>query len=106
MADRFSHIPSLASSQILIGPVPNGAEFFWACARPAVRASMAAMSQLKTDLALTAPDDFYEALMDAHKGLSDEQSQALNARLVLILANQVGDQDVLVQAIAAAKKGL
>jgi hypothetical protein len=67
---------------------------------------MRGMSTLRTDLGLTAPDDFYEILMDAHKGLSDEQSQLLNARLVLILANQVGDQETLAAAIAAARKGL
>jgi hypothetical protein len=36
-------------------------------------------------------DDFYHALMDAHEGLSEAQSHALNARLVLLLANEVGD---------------
>jgi hypothetical protein len=48
------------------------------------------------------PDDFYQALIDAHVGLTDEQSAALNARLVLLLANQVGDLATLQQAIAAA----
>jgi hypothetical protein len=53
---------------------------------------------------LSAPDDFYEALIDAHRDLTVEQSHALNARLVLLLANHVGDQGVLVQALAAARK--
>lgn len=61
---------------------------------------------LKTDLGLSAPDDFYEALIQAHEGLSAEASRKLNARLILILANQVGDQAVLEQALAAARDGL
>jgi len=49
------------------------------------------------------PDDFYQALIDAHAGLTEEQSAALNARLVLLLANQIGDVNSLRQAIAAAR---
>ena len=49
------------------------------------------------------PDDFYQTLIEAHAGLSDEQSSALNARLVLLLANQIGDLQTLRQAIAAAR---
>lgn len=48
-------------------------------------------------------DDFYEALIDAHNGLSDEQSEALNARLILLLANHIGDLRVLREALAAAR---
>ncbi len=48
-------------------------------------------------------DDFYEALIEAHNGLTDEQSEALNARLVLLLANHIGDLRVLREALAAAK---
>ena len=48
-------------------------------------------------------DAFYEALLDAHEGLSPEDSAALNARLILILANQIGDQGVLSACIAGAK---
>ncbi|WP_282062665.1 DUF2783 domain-containing protein [Roseobacter litoralis] len=40
-------------------------------------------------------DDFYAALLEAHKGLSDTQSHALNARLVLIFANEIGDLERL-----------
>lgn len=57
-------------------------------------------------LALTArisdPDSFYEALIEAHRGLSEEASQRLNARLILILANQIGDRQVLDDALALA----
>ena len=58
---------------------------------------------LITDPHFDAGDDFYEALIDAHRDLSAAQSQALNARLVLLLANHIGAQDVLVQALAAAR---
>ena len=51
-------------------------------------------------------DDFYEALIRAHQGLSDAQSHTLNARLVLILANHVGDLAVLQEAIALARRSL
>lgn len=49
-------------------------------------------------------DDFYEALIDAHNGLSDEQSEALNARLILLLANHIGDLRVLREALQAARQ--
>jgi hypothetical protein len=48
-------------------------------------------------------DEFYSALMEAHEGLSFEESAALNARLVLILANAVDDLDVLKKALEAAR---
>ena len=52
----------------------------------------------------TPGDAFYDALIAAHQGLSDEQSELLNARLVLLLANHIGDLTVLREAIAAARK--
>ena len=58
---------------------------------------------LITSLHLDAPDDFYEALIDAHRDLSTEASHALNARLVLLLSNHIGSLDVLRQALAAAR---
>ncbi len=51
-------------------------------------------------------DDFYDALMAAHANLTDRQSAALNARLVLILANRIGDLDVLQAALTAASATL
>lgn len=54
---------------------------------------------------LDAPDDFYEALIEAHRGLSTDASHALNARLVLLLANHVGALAVLREALAAARRG-
>lgn len=58
---------------------------------------------LRTELAIEAPDDFYQRLIDAHEGLSDDESMRLNARLVLLLANHVGDGDILDQVIDAAR---
>jgi len=58
---------------------------------------------LITDAHLEAPDDFYEALIEAHQGLSTDQSHALNARLVLLLANHIGAMAVLREALAAAR---
>ena len=58
---------------------------------------------LNTQPNIAQPDDFYQALIEAHAGLSEEQSGALNARLILLLANQVGDLETLREAIAAAK---
>lgn len=51
-------------------------------------------------------DDFYEALIRAHEGLSEAQSHTLNARLVLILANHIGDLQVLREALALARRSL
>lgn len=59
---------------------------------------------IKTELNLKDPDGFYEAWLDAHRGLSDDDSALLNARLVLLLANQVGDDRVLADCVAAAAK--
>ena len=59
---------------------------------------------MKTTLNLQDADTFYEQLMDAHAGLSREQSQLLNARLILLLANQVGDAKLLRECIEAAGK--
>jgi Protein of unknown function (DUF2783) len=55
--------------------------------------------------AYTPGDAFYDALIAAHQGLSDAQSELLNARLVLLLANHVGDLSVLREAIALARGG-
>ena len=60
------------------------------------------MTDLGTDRLGPAADDFYEALLAAHEGLSFEESAALNARLVLLLANQVGDLSTFRAALEAA----
>ena len=51
-------------------------------------------------------DDFYEALIRAHEGLSDAQNHTLNARLVLILANHIGELAVLQEALTLARRSL
>jgi Protein of unknown function (DUF2783) len=51
-------------------------------------------------------DAFYAALVAAHAGLTDAQSEQLNARLVLLLANHIGDRNVLDEAIALARHAL
>lgn len=53
---------------------------------------------------LSAPDDFYEALINAHQDLTIDESQAFNARLVLLLANHIGDLAVLQEALQAARR--
>ncbi len=62
------------------------------------------MSKLITALQFPDPDAAYVALVDARRGLSEEAAAALDARLVLVLANHIGDLDVLRQAIAVARK--
>ncbi|RBI86420.1 hypothetical protein DRV85_05665 [Rhodosalinus halophilus] len=52
---------------------------------------------------ITNPDDFYAELLAAHEGLTKAESDALNARLILIMANHIGDRDILRQALAAAR---
>ncbi len=59
---------------------------------------------MKTNLNLQDADSFYEQLLDAHEGLSREQSELLNARLILLLANQVGDAKVLRDCVEAARQ--
>ena len=56
--------------------------------------------------AFTPGDDFYEALIDTHRDLSDEQSAMVNAKLILLLANHVGDIGVLREAMTIARQNL
>ena len=57
-----------------------------------------------TDPHIPDPDGFYAAWIAAHEGLTEAQSADYNARLVLLLANQCGDQAVLLDCIAAARE--
>jgi uncharacterized protein DUF2783 len=59
---------------------------------------------MRTDLKIPDPDAFYEALLAANEGLSERESLAFALRLVLLLANQIGDQAVLMAALAAAEQ--
>lgn len=59
---------------------------------------------MKTEAQWTDADGFYECLLDAHQGLSPAQSEALNARLILLMANQIGDAQTLMDCIDAARE--
>lgn len=61
------------------------------------------MATLITTPNIPGPDDFYAELLTLHEGHSTEESHAINAKLVLLLANHIGDRDVLRQAFDAAK---
>ncbi len=54
--------------------------------------------------AFSPGDDFYEMLIEAHRDLGDEQSALLNARLILLLANHIGDLSVLREALQLARQ--
>ena len=58
---------------------------------------------LNTDPNIPDPDSFYAELIATHDGLTEAQSHALNARLILLLANQIGDRAVLTEALQAAR---
>ncbi|MDV7340598.1 DUF2783 domain-containing protein [Terasakiella sp. A23] len=59
---------------------------------------------LNTKANIARPDDFYQELIDLHRDLSDEQSRSLNAKLILLLANHIGDMEVLSEAMQIAAK--
>ena len=62
------------------------------------------MGTLSTEPNLAAPDVFYEELIGLHRGLTEGESALVNAKLILLLANHVGDPDVLRAAMAAARQ--
>jgi hypothetical protein len=57
---------------------------------------------LRRTLNLAKPDDVYNALVDAHKGLSDEECRAFDVRLILLLVNHIGDEAVIHEALKEA----
>lgn len=57
---------------------------------------------LRRTLNFAKPDDVYNALVDAHKGLSDEECRAFDARLILLLLNHIGDEAVIREALKEA----
>ena len=61
------------------------------------------MATLKTDSNIAKPDDFYEELIGLHRELTEAQSALVNAKLILLLANHIGDPDVLRAAMVAAR---
>lgn len=62
------------------------------------------MIQLNIEPNFSNADEFYEALIDAHRELTLEQSHRMNAKLVLLLANHIGELDVLKDAMQRAKR--
>ena len=54
---------------------------------------------LRTELGVADPDDFYARLIKLHEGLSSEESHKLNAKVILMLANHIGDMDVLYEVL-------
>ncbi len=60
---------------------------------------------LKESLNVAGPDELYALLIEAHQGLSEAESLKLDAKLILLLANHIGDLEVLRAAIAKAKAG-
>lgn len=62
--------------------------------------------KLRTESAFANPDEFYDALIAAHRDLSEAQSAELNAKLILLLANHIGDLDVIREALAVARGGV
>jgi uncharacterized radical SAM superfamily protein len=61
------------------------------------------MQKLKTTPNIPKPDDIYELLIRSHEGLEKRESDALNARLILVLMNHIGDETVIREALAMAK---
>ncbi len=61
------------------------------------------MAILNIEPNIAQPDDFYEALIDMHRDLDAEQSRMANAHLILLLANHVGDEAVLREAMQRAR---
>ncbi len=62
--------------------------------------------RLATELRLDDADGFYERLIDMNKGLTEQEALHVNAKLVLLLANHIGESDVLEEAMAAARAGV
>ena len=62
-------------------------------------------NHLKLEPRIADPDGFYEKLIDLHQGLSVDQSNRINAKLILLLANHVGEAEALDEALALARDG-
>ena len=61
---------------------------------------------LNLEANIASPDDFYQELIDLHRDLTDEQSALVNAKLILLFANHIGDMEVLHAAMTAAREGV
>lgn len=58
--------------------------------------------KLNTNPNISDPDDFYEMLIEFHRDLSEEESLKANAKLILLLANHIGDREIIAEAMAIA----
>ena len=63
-------------------------------------------NKLRTELGVDSPDDFYARLIELHEGLSSEESHKINAKVILMLANHIGDTDVLYEVLDYVSKDL
>lgn len=63
------------------------------------------MASLNLEPNLASPDDFYESLIEMHRELDEDASAKVNAKLILLLANHIGDLDVLREAMTIARGG-
>ena len=63
-------------------------------------------NKLRTELGVADPDDFYARLIDLHEGLTTEQSHKVNAKVILLLANHVGDTDVLNETLEYVRNNI
>ncbi|WP_138380316.1 DUF2783 domain-containing protein [Luteithermobacter gelatinilyticus] len=61
------------------------------------------MAPLNLDPNIAKPDDFYQELIDAQRDLDEDEVNLMNAKLILILANHIGDMDVLSEALRIAR---
>jgi hypothetical protein len=76
-------------------------------ARPSAASLLTSLlTSLNTQPNIAAPDDFYQELLDMHRDLSEQQSALVNAKLILLLANHVGDHAVLREAMRAARQDI
>jgi hypothetical protein len=64
------------------------------------------MATLNTQPNMTAPDDFYEDLIALHRDLTESESALVNAKLILLLANHIGDPEVVAAAMTAAREDI
>ena len=67
---------------------------------------MSMRARLRTEDHLERPDDLYNLLVEAHRDLTPEQSRLLDAKLILLLANHIGDPGPIEEATAIARAGL
>jgi len=64
------------------------------------------MAQYPKEIRVSQPDDLFEALVDAHENLTNAESRQMNSRLILLLANLVGDLDQVLAAINKARSSI